>query len=838
MFTSRGFRPPHAVFVLLSLVVLMAPGCSRESRPEVWIIGLDAADWDLIGPLMDQGRLPHLASLRDGGAHGILLSDEPMLSPVVWNSIATGKTADQHGVTWFMTDAPDGSKVPVGTADRKVRALWNIASEAGLTSGIVGWWATWPAEPVAGFMVSDDVGWHGFGITGSGAHDAGKTHPSELMADVMRLLPGEEGIAPEALAPLIDLPLEELAGTGPDSTAAKILTNLRQAMSTTMAYTDLVIERLDEERPDLLAVYYEGTDTVAHLCGRFMPPRLPWVPDLDFARYRDAVFAYWEWQDAQLGKLLEKRGPQTLVVVVSDHGFRLGPERRREDEFSIETADADHMPDGVVIIDGPGVVPGARITGADVYDVAPTVLYALGLPVAEDMHGRVLTDAFAPARLDEFPVALVPTYETSPLVRDAAPQRDLEAVAGREKMLRSLGYLSGGPTRDVPPAAEGMSLEQTVNLATVLMHQDKASDAAVLLERAREAAPDNFEVNLNLAQALARSGREEEAAALYRRLLVSHPESIAAWEDAATLAEVRQDWGEAVRIYREGIEVHPGWLDGRSRLGRALLLQGDPREAEAILLGVLAEDPRHPRAHLFLGEIQARQGQDSRALESWTTAHSIEPADPGTAVLLAGLYEKQGRLDKALEVLGRTRDLGGRGQGLLARLGGVMLKAGMVQEALAILQEAVGEDPEAVDAIGNLGMACALSGDLPGAVARFSRLVELDPDDAAAFDQLGSFYAGMGRLREAQEALERAADLDPANAGTQLRLGLALHRDGKLGRAAAAYRRAIELDPGQATAYYNLGMIERKLGHAARAQEFIDKALRLDPDLSRTQGEP
>lgn len=838
MFTSRGCRSPHALVLVFSLLILLAPGCGGESRPEVWIIGLDAADWDLIGPLMDQGRLPHLASLREGGAHGILLSDEPMLSPVVWNSIATGKTADQHGVTWFMTDAPDGSKVPVGTADRKVRALWNIASEAGLTSGVVGWWATWPAEPIAGFMVSDDVGWHGFGITGSDAHDAGKTHPPALMADVMRLLPGEGGIAPEVLAPLIHLPEDELAGTGPDSTAAKILTNLRQAMSTTIAYTDLVIERLDEERPDLLAVYYEGTDTVAHLCGRFMPPKLSWVPEEDFARYRDAVFAYWQWQDAQLGRLLERRGPQTTVVVVSDHGFRLGPERRREDDFSIETADADHIPDGVVIINGPAVIPGARITGADVYDVAPTVLYALGLPVAEDMHGRVLADAFSPARLDGFPVALVPTYETSPLVREAAPQRDRGAVAGREKMLRSLGYLSGTSPQKVPPAAGGMSLEQTVNLATVLMHQDRAAEAAELLRQALASAPANFEVSLNLAQALARSGREDEAADLFGRLLESNPQSIEVWEDAATLAEVRQDWGTAVRLYREGIEAHPRWLDGRARLGRALLLQGDSRGAEAILQAVVAEDPRHARAHRILGELQAQQGQDTRALESWTTAHAIEPADPGTAVLLAGLYEKQGRLDRALEVLGRTRDLGGRGQGLLARLGGVMLKAGRIQEALATLKNAVEEDPSAVDAIGNLGMACAMTGDLGGAVAHFSRLVELDPGDAAAFDQLGSFYAGLGRLAEAQEALVRAAELDPANAGTQLRLGMALHRDGKLGRATAAYRRAIELDPGQATAFYNLGMIERKLGHAARAQEFIDEALRLDPELSRAEGQP
>ena len=94
-------------------------GCRRSPSSEVWIIGLDGADWNILDPLIEAGALPNIAALRDESAWGVLLSDEPMLSPILWTSIATGKTPDQHGVTWFMSDAPDGTKIPVSSRDRR-----------------------------------------------------------------------------------------------------------------------------------------------------------------------------------------------------------------------------------------------------------------------------------------------------------------------------------------------------------------------------------------------------------------------------------------------------------------------------------------------------------------------------------------------------------------------------------------------------------------------------------------------------------------------------------------------------------------------------------------------
>ncbi|MCB1183842.1 alkaline phosphatase family protein, partial [bacterium] len=456
----------------LVLIVLLA-GCGADPGPEVWVIGLDGADWDLLDPMIEAGELPHLAALRRQGAWGRLRSEPPLISPVLWTTIATGRSPDTHGVAWFMTENADGGMVPVSSAQRRVRSFWNMAADADLTSGVIGWWATYPADPVAGFLISDYVGWHSFGVNGREADDRGKTWPPELMADVRRLLPGPADVPLAQVAAMVHRDPAELVFAADADPYAHPVNHLRQAMATSRGYVDLALTELERGRPDLLAVYFEGTDAVMHLFGDHQPPRQPWIAADEFAAYRDVVAAYWRWQDALLGELLAARGPATTVIVVSDHGFRVGDERRKEDAFHIETADDDHMLDGIVIISGPEVRPGARLEDADIYDVAPTVLHALGLPVGADMPGRVLTAALDPVAVAARPVRSVVTWETTPFAPGRAPGGDATATANLTSMLRSLGYIAGQDDGGEPAASPA----EAVNLATVLLRQGRAREA-------------------------------------------------------------------------------------------------------------------------------------------------------------------------------------------------------------------------------------------------------------------------------------------------------------------------------------------------------------------------
>src|ERR1700722_318835 len=120
------------------------------------LVGWDAADWQIIDPLMARGEMPHLAGLIANGARGNLATIYPPLSPMLWTTIATGKRPPEHGILGFTEPAEDGLFVhPISNLGRKTKALWNILNQNGKRSIVVGWWPSHPAEPIRGAMVSE-----------------------------------------------------------------------------------------------------------------------------------------------------------------------------------------------------------------------------------------------------------------------------------------------------------------------------------------------------------------------------------------------------------------------------------------------------------------------------------------------------------------------------------------------------------------------------------------------------------------------------------------------------------------------------------------------------------
>ena len=101
-------------------------------KPRVLLIGWDAADWKVIQPLLQAGQMPNLARLMAGGVHGNMATIYPVLSPMLWTSIATGKRAYKHGIHGFSEPLPDGSGIrPITLLSRKTKAVWNILNQTG-----------------------------------------------------------------------------------------------------------------------------------------------------------------------------------------------------------------------------------------------------------------------------------------------------------------------------------------------------------------------------------------------------------------------------------------------------------------------------------------------------------------------------------------------------------------------------------------------------------------------------------------------------------------------------------------------------------------------------------
>ena len=128
----------------------------RATAKRILLIGWDAADWPLLRPLLDAGKMPNLLRLIEEGTSGQIATLRPILSPMLWNSIATGKRGDKHGILGFVEPTADGNGVrPVSSHSRKVKALWNLFSQFDRRSVVVNWFASHPAEPVAGAIVSN-----------------------------------------------------------------------------------------------------------------------------------------------------------------------------------------------------------------------------------------------------------------------------------------------------------------------------------------------------------------------------------------------------------------------------------------------------------------------------------------------------------------------------------------------------------------------------------------------------------------------------------------------------------------------------------------------------------
>ena len=105
-----------------------------ETHNRVFIYELDGGSWNILEPLLSQGKLPNMRRLIDEGVSGILKSDSPPISPRVWTTIFTGKNSKKHGVEFF---ASTSSMV-------KQKRIWDVLNEKGLKVGVFGSLVTWP----------------------------------------------------------------------------------------------------------------------------------------------------------------------------------------------------------------------------------------------------------------------------------------------------------------------------------------------------------------------------------------------------------------------------------------------------------------------------------------------------------------------------------------------------------------------------------------------------------------------------------------------------------------------------------------------------------------------
>ncbi|MCK4511254.1 alkaline phosphatase family protein [bacterium] len=415
-----------------------------ETSSRILIVGIDGLDWSRVNRLADEGRMPNVARMRSEGSSGTLHSIRPFVSPTIWTCIATGKTEAKHGISGFVVNAPNPSDASLSSSNmRKVKAIWQILSAAERSVGVIGWLVTYPADVVNGYLISSHVT-----LALSAKREARAPNQTDDWLS--------EGIYPEGLwsevadnvyheEDVSDAIIESFIATSMDRARQeeKVRTSsLAKFYAADMTSLTLARHFFETRPADFSAVYFRGSDITSHFFWRFMEPE-SWKRELSaeaIETFSPVVERYYALADSLLGELLDLVDDDTVVVLLSDHGFA-GHRGYRGFEGDVAVGIEMHREDGIIFVSGPGIKRGGSIAGASVLDVTPTVLALAGLPVARDMDGRPLTEVMSSTFLERYPVVYIDSYEVGD-----APDGDRTPVESPvddeiKEMLRSLGYI-------------------------------------------------------------------------------------------------------------------------------------------------------------------------------------------------------------------------------------------------------------------------------------------------------------------------------------------------------------------------------------------------------------
>ena len=605
-------------------------------RRVIWI-ALDGLDPDWMDRLAREGRVPNWSRIAREGRVAKLASYVPMLSPIVWTTEATGVGPEVHRVLDFQEiDAASGRKAPVSGFSRAVPAVWNLASAAGKTVGVVGWWATHPAEVVRGFLISDRASPILFDAPPSGA-----AYPPSLDARVRAAAAkdGEVGVAD--VRPYVNLPDGDIArGLASADGMRDPVFALGRILASTRVNQRLARELYDRERPDFATVYFEGPDEIGHVFAPEAAPAPACVAAADAAKFGAAAARYYGTIDAILGQWMRRaREDGAVLLVTSDHGFKWGDDRpcaRSSNEWT--TAAFWHRPDGIFAAWGEGVVPGRDREHPTVFDVAPTVLALLGLPADVRMAGHPIREAFG--GLPSIPAAR--SSETLRVERVASAPVSAAEASENAKKLVALGYLSPRDAVDLPgPSPRGrpaMTEGAWNNLG--LYERDTKQDLRAAesdFRRSLAIRPEYSSPMFNLAVLDRSRGRDAEARDwLFRALAAGHADPEGTILDWAGEYRRARKFDAEASVLEKGFPLYPRDERIAVALADSRFRRRDCEGARAAL-APFADGAREPATLNTLALAETCLGSPERAKDLFRRSLALKPDQPGVVDALKTL---------------------------------------------------------------------------------------------------------------------------------------------------------------------------------------------------------
>lgn len=561
---------------------------ATENAPPLFFIGLDGADWEHLDRLIEAGRMPNLAKLRAEGAHGSLATMHPPLSPLLWTSMMTGTSPLAHRILDFTRFHPvTGTREPITSDERQRAAIWNLATYAGKRVSVLGLWATYPAEPVYGTIVSDRFFTF---LHRDEKPQPQTTWPRSIDARMRDVLAGSEAsVTLDRMQRFLpSTTAEELSAAAADADPyGSPISALRRILIETDVYDRIARSEWVKAKPELLILYVQGTDSVGHMFAPFAPPRQPEIEPGEFERYSMVADRYFEEIDRLLGEWAAlARLREGRIMIASDHGFHWSEGRpTRLSSFAAASAAKWHRAEGIYLLWGKGIEPG-RVRGkGSILQTAPTIASLIGLPRSRDFEAESLVPSSVRDDIDYSGY-----YE---------PSKPVEAgsVANEEiEKLRALGYIGAGETTSRPASSSSTRTAGSHNNEG-LIHRAAGDDAAAI-----KSFEEAIRIDPNLASAL--------------------------WNLSDVLF-ARKEVGKSdeylVRAVAAGLPEGPRILIGRAiGYGRS----GENARSLALLDSAVKTMPENAELRLFRGRYLIDARNCRAALDDFAAVQKLQPANP------------------------------------------------------------------------------------------------------------------------------------------------------------------------------------------------------------------
>ncbi len=623
------------------------------------MVGWHGADWKSIHPLIDGGTMPNLRSIVERGIAGNVKSIGPNTPAMLWTSVATGKTPDQHGVlSGIECDPISGGVRAAGNSTRRVKTLWNIAMQSGLAVHVAGWAGAHPTEPLNGSSIAHDFVRPLAQFNQPWPILPGSIHPDRLRSKAAELRVHAGELTGDYLTPFI--PALAQIDQEKDGRVLQLADILAKAISMHAIVTWL----MENEAWDLMMIGWDALERACHQFMRYAPPQMGQVSSEDAALYGGVVTGMYCFLDLFLGRLMHLAGPDATVVIVSPAGFRAGNDRPVS-PYLQSLPGAWYRPYGILAMAGKNIVADELVHGATVLDIAPTVLTVLGLPAAQDMPGKIIESAFvdapAPAR--------VASWEDVPgdcgmPARESAAEREASAAALAE--LQNAGYRE-------PADSASLMIQRDRLLNTALVHlaMNRYAEARPVLAQLAAETPEDPKIPLWLAhchfvchdyqgcrEALRNAPRDgitgafahliearleiAQANAAKAIALIEKAESLGSdipiVNYAAALMYVRLDRStEAARLLRRAVELDPAFQSAYAALSRILSDQGQDQAAAQAALEALELDYSSAISHFALGIAMVGVGTGEQARVSFERSLLFDPQLSGAREWAAAL---------------------------------------------------------------------------------------------------------------------------------------------------------------------------------------------------------